>query len=271
VITFESRRVRHVVARLERGEKLPDALLAIAEEHAIATAWLDGLGSFQWVEVCEYDQSTEEYTPARRIDAPTEILALQGNLSFREGAPFAHVHVTLSRETADGIQVLGGHLVAGEVFSCELRLAVYDDLALGRERDAATGLALWKGEQLPRMRPTPIVDDAHSRATPARGISWNDVAAASAAAPAGPAPAPLPEKRRTTEEEFFDEPIPERGDFVEHLVFGLCRVDGEDADGGLIIRLPSGVRKTIKLDVLSVAPARHDGDRRIYPLRPRKR
>jgi predicted DNA-binding protein with PD1-like motif len=288
VITFESGRVRHVVARIERGERLPDALVAIAEKHAIATAWLDGLGAFRWVELCEYDQTEQRYKPSKRIDAPTEILSLQGNMSFRDGKPFAHVHVTVSRETADGIEVLGGHLVAGEVFACELRIAVYDDLALGRERDAATGLALWKATSTPL--PMPLREDPHSRATPARGVSWDDVAKASALPPrvverprAAPrpnierahepvvAPSPLPQKRRTTEAEFFDEPIPVHGDWVQHEVFGLCRVDGEDGDGALLIRLPSGVRKSIKLDVLSVGAAREEGDRRIYPLRPRRR
>ena len=294
MITFESRRVRHVVARLEHGELLPDALIAIAEKHAIATAWLDGLGAFRWVEVCEYDQVEKRYTPARRIDAATEILSLEGNLSFREGAPFAHVHVTLSRETPDGIDVLGGHLVRGEVFACELRVSVYEDLALGRERDATTGLALWARADEPAARPMPSPVDAPRP----EAVSWGDVAKASeprrapAPTPARPRarerdrgrrpsieraheplviPAPLPEKRRTTEEEFFDEPIPERGDWVAHEVFGVCRVDGEDRDGGLIIRLPSGVRKTIKLDVLEVQQAREDDGRRVFPLRRRRR
>ena len=70
---------------------------------------------------------------------------------------------------------------------------------------------------------------------------------------------------------FLDEPIPQKGDFVDHRQFGLCRVEGEDEDGGLRIRLPSGVRKVIRLDFLEVLPPRHEGDRKVFPLRPRKR
>jgi hypothetical protein len=62
---------------------------------------------------------------------------------------------------------------------------------------------------------------------------------------------------------------PKKGDWVEHRQFGLCRVDGEDADGALILRLPNAQRKHIRLDVMEVLPPRHDGDRRIFPLRPR--
>ncbi len=68
-----------------------------------------------------------------------------------------------------------------------------------------------------------------------------------------------------------EEPTLVKGDYVEHRQFGLCRVDGEDPDGALILRLPSGNRKHIRLDFLEVLPPRQDGERRIYPLRPRKR
>jgi hypothetical protein len=81
----------------------------------------------------------------------------------------------------------------------------------------------------------------------------------------------VPERRRTTEEEFFAEPQPEKGDFIEHRQFGLCRIDREDEDGGLIIRLPSGVRKVIKLDFMEVGQPRIEGTRRIFPVRPRRR
>lgn len=69
----------------------------------------------------------------------------------------------------------------------------------------------------------------------------------------------------------LDEPVLQKGDWVEHRQFGLCRVDGEDAEGAIIIKLPSGMRKHIKLDFLEVLTPRQDGERRIYPLRPRKR
>ena len=86
------------------------------------------------------------------------------------------------------------------------------------------------------------------------------------------APEPLPEKRRMTEAEFFEEPIPERGDFVDHQVFGLCRVEGESDTGGLIIRLDTGARKTIKLDYMKVHAAREDAEgRKIFTVRPKRR
>lgn len=83
--------------------------------------------------------------------------------------------------------------------------------------------------------------------------------------------APKKASRRVNTTELFDEPIPEVGDYVDHRQFGLCRVDGESGDDGLIIRQPSGVRKVIRLEVMQVLPPRMEGDKRIYPVRPRKR
>jgi hypothetical protein len=71
----------------------------------------------------------------------------------------------------------------------------------------------------------------------------------------------------TNEAEF----VPAKGDWIDHRQFGLCRVDGDDEDGGLRIRLPSGVRKVIKLDVLDVLSPRLEGERKIFPVRPRRR
>jgi len=85
-------------------------------------------------------------------------------------------------------------------------------------------------------------------------------------------PDPIPERRPTAAgEDSLDEPFPERGDYLDHRQFGLCRVDGEDSQGGLIIRLPSGRRKTINLDFLEVLPAEDRTEGRVFPVRPRRR
>ena len=287
MIVFESRKVRYVIGRLERGERIHEAIRQIAEEHGVATAWVEGLGAVHWAEVCEYDQEGQAYKPARRIDAPCEILALTGNVAIRDGAPFAHLHVTLSRELPDRIEVIGGHLVAAEAFACELRLEVHDDVALQRTHDAATGLALFDREPLSAPARAPERPAPAPAGRPG-ALTWADVAVASEAPrPAPPrrgaparvesrvpsfVPEKLPERRRRDEEEVVGPEGPKRGDYVDHHVFGLCRVEGEDSEGSLVIRLPSGARKPIKLDVLDVLPARDDADgKRVHPLRPRRR
>ncbi|MGF1466136.1 MAG: hypothetical protein ACFCGT_08370, partial [Sandaracinaceae bacterium] len=81
-------------------------------------------------------------------------------------------------------------------------------------------------------------------------------------------PAPPPEKRTTG---VLSEHYPDKGDYIEHRQFGVCRVEREDEAGGVLIRLPSGRRKTIKLEVMEILEPRIDGDKLIYPVRPKRR
>ncbi len=135
-------------------------------------------------------------------------------------------------------------------------------------------------------RPTDASDDADGTPTsdaPA-ALGWADVARASSAAetkapsverrtssPSASIPTvPIFDKPKDTTSS-DDEPQPKKGDWVDHRQFGLCRVDGENVDGGLLIRLPSGMRKVVHIDTLEVMPPRYEGDRRIFGLRPRKR
>lgn len=140
--------------------------------------------------------------------------------------------------------------------------------------------------------PEPVPDEPAADDGP---VSWAQVAAASAhpasapgeakisrtrRSPKAPAvassskakdfvPPPIPD-RKNSQPAFLDEPVVGKGDWVDHRQFGVCRVDREDEDGGLVIRLPNGRRKTIKLDFMEVEEPRIDGDRRIYPIRPRR-
>lgn len=279
MLVFETRSTRRLVARLERGEKVLDALGEIARKHGVRAGWIVALGALEHVELVEYDQAAQRYKTPRRIDGVLEILSFVGNVSLKDGQPFVHLHAAVSRETDNGIEVLGGHVTAGTVFACEVSIECFDELTLERAHDPVTGLHLWKGA---------------AGGTSAASASWASVAATAQAVQAAAAPPsmatavrrpvtpageellapamPLPEKKKISEEQFFEEPIPQIGDWIDHKQFGLCRVDGEDDDGGLVIRLPSGVRKTIKLDYLRVLPAKiaEDG-RRIYPLEPRQR
>jgi predicted DNA-binding protein with PD1-like motif len=324
MIVFESRSVRRIVGRLERGESVREAVVGIVRARGLTTAWLRAIGHLEWAEVRRFDERARKHDPAERIEAPCRVVALEGNVSYGDGGePSVRLEATLVREGAGGAVTFGGELVDAGVFDLELVMECYDDLGLRRERDADTGLDLWSGvstkdgaparpssvpelrdrprgpapvrdrEPAPAIRdrePSPVLRDRdHPGQSPA-AVSWQQAAAlAQKPAPAppkpgmgrrsvltearepAPVPDPIPEKRKIDPDELLAEPIPEQGDYVEHQVFGLCRVEGEDAEGGIIIRLPSGVRKHINLDVLEVRPGRVESDRIVYPVRPRRR
>lgn len=290
MMTFESRKSRRVIVRLDRGEELCASLEALAKREGISAAWVRGIGSLAWVELDRHDQARKKAEPPQRFETPSDILSLEGNLALQDGAPRALLHATIARRTDNGVDVIGGRVREGGVFSCELVVEHFADLVLARAHDGATGLDLFEGGEarpaetparpLP-ARPAPPAwtrEPAPEEPEPASGVSWADVAAVSAAPPVIEEPVRRAQREssrapalRDTRHEVPDELLPQRGDFIEHRQFGLCKIDREDDEGGLVIRLPSGVRKTIKLDFMEVGQPRMEGTRRIFPIRPRKR
>lgn len=138
-----SRNVRTIVGRLERGDKLPDALLAVAEKHGVRAARVEAIGGVTDLRVTEFDLDAGEYKPPLRRIGMTEVLLLAGNLSLRDSELFGHLHISACWHENGVTHPIAGHLVSADVFVCEFHLTVYDDLNLVREVEPKTGLALW--------------------------------------------------------------------------------------------------------------------------------
>ena len=233
-LAIETRASRHIVGRMLRGSGLQDAFCNLVDEHGLRTAWVNAIGAFEWIELTEYDQTERRYEEAHRFER-CELLSMQGNLSERDGEPFWHLHATVSvRE--DGRDVTyGGHVVDGSIFALEFRIDCFDELSLRRANDEATGLQLWT-----------------EGAAPA-GVTW--AMAAEVSARVQPA---TPEEHK-----------PEKGDWIEHAKFGLCKIEGLSGDGVCFIKLPDARRKKIKIDAMQVLAPRFDGERRVFPVRPK--
>ena len=264
--SFDATPSRTLVLRAERGDRLPVALDELARAQGVVAGWVSGLGAVEWAEVSEYDQETQTYGPAQRVQGGAEILHLSGNVSIKDGAPMAHLHVTLSQERGERIRVVGGHLVDACLFAAELKLECYEDVSLVRTRDAATGLALW-GLPLARDE-APAEEDEHedqddvaSTLVDAEVGGWAAVAAASEQA-ARPAPKP----RRGG-----DPLTPSIGDWVRHPKFGLCKIERRTGEDSVSIKLPSARRTTLKLSFLEVGEPRMEGERYVFPLEPRRK
>ncbi len=133
---------RSIVARLSHGADLLEEIVALADRHGIEAGALQGLGALQRARLAYYDQAGKTYDEFA-LDRPLEITALAGNLSRRDGAPAAHVHLTLADH--DG-RAFGGHAAPGcVVFACELVVTELHGPSLERAYDEVTGLPLWRG------------------------------------------------------------------------------------------------------------------------------
>lgn len=96
--------------RFDRGDAFPGALGEwCAAEGVQGAVILCGVGMLEGTELGVFDGT--RYA-RRTFPEPMEVLSLQGNVSMRDGAPFAHVHATLGDHN---FECHGGHLFGGVV------------------------------------------------------------------------------------------------------------------------------------------------------------
>lgn len=156
--------VRHFVVRLERGDDLHESLLTFARTHGVFAAWVRATGSLEQCSLVEYDQHRKAFNPPRRFYNAVEAIVIEGNLSVREGVIHPRLSACVSRESDNGIEVLGGQLESARVFSLELLITVFEDLALVRTNDHSTGLPVW------------MLSEGRSPSAPARTTSTTSAA-----------------------------------------------------------------------------------------------
>ena len=135
-----------LMGRLDKGADIIDSLETICKERQIEAAWVNILGAVDKATLSYYHQNDKKYSH-HEIQGGYEIVSCIGNISLKDGKPFAHLHIVLSGEQD---QTLGGHLWPGStsVFAAEFILWTLESVDGGgpllRCADIETGLALWK-------------------------------------------------------------------------------------------------------------------------------
>jgi len=122
----------------DKGDSVPDKLLAFAKEHRLTAAELTGLGALSDVVLGYFDWQEKGYKRIA-LDEQVEVLSLTGNIALADGEPKLHPHIVVGK--SDG-SAHGGHLLEAHVRPT-LELIVTESPAhLQRHSDAETGLAL---------------------------------------------------------------------------------------------------------------------------------
>lgn len=133
---------RSIIAGLQIGEDLIEQIISAAYSAGFKTAVFSVIGALSSFEIAFYDQGVQEYR-RREVQSPAEIVLCSGNLSVRDGKPFAHAHAALA---LPDFSVIGGHLLSGKVFAAELFMTGLAGEPPVRSHDPVTGLFLWKGK-----------------------------------------------------------------------------------------------------------------------------
>jgi predicted DNA-binding protein with PD1-like motif len=116
---------------LDVEESIHDCIIRFAGEQSLPGAFITGIGVIKDVVLGFFNSDTKEYE-RMEVEGPVELLALNGNCTWKEKEPFVHLHAVIGRE--DG-SVIGGHLleakigVTGEIFVHKI------DKRLERQRD----------------------------------------------------------------------------------------------------------------------------------------
>ncbi|MDB2426123.1 DNA-binding protein [bacterium] len=124
---------------LEKGEKLLETITAFAKENELKGAFLSGIGALEDVELGYYNLHTKEYQRKMFDGGDYELLAVNANLSLKNGEPYVHAHASIAGED---FKVYGGHLFEATVaVTAEIFCAPFGAMPV-REHDEKIGLDL---------------------------------------------------------------------------------------------------------------------------------
>lgn len=286
----ESRKARHLVIRLGKGEELPGALVRALDEAEARSGFIRGVGALEAAEVAVYDQSARSYRRSRRVEGGAEVIALEGNVAALDGVTTVRMSAMLAREGELGMSVFGGQLLWARVFELELDVTVLDDVSLSRVADDATGLPALIARAAPQNaipvtapsaappaaiplpaapEPEPIEQPAPRPAieqpAPRPVIEQPAPRPALDGAKLGTGTAPLPARPMRARDDL--EVYPDVGDRVMHFAFGECVVIGSDGDRIRLQQDKDSRVREVALTMLKIeAPVTLDDGKRFFKL-----
>ena len=93
--------------RFMTDERFIATVLDFCRAEGIGYAALSGLGAVSSVDLAYFNDATREYE-THAIADQLEVIGLTGNVTLKDGQPFAHVHATFGGRD---LSVRGGHIM----------------------------------------------------------------------------------------------------------------------------------------------------------------
>ena len=136
---FEFNGNKDLMVRLKCDADLIQSITELARSKGIEAGSFTAIGALKSARLGFYDQKSHEYREIG-IDSACELASCTGNISLKDGVPFAHIHVVLADEAGN---IKAGHLLKGVVFAAEVHLRQLEGPKLERKYDEVTRLSLW--------------------------------------------------------------------------------------------------------------------------------
>ena len=129
------------VVSIANHVEIAEALMAFCKEKGILAGNIVGIGAVSEATFRFLDPATMKYVD-KTFSEQMEITNLTGNISQKDGEPYLHLHLTCSRRD---YSCIGGHLLTARINgACELLVAAFPGVEIGRYKDPETGLNLYE-------------------------------------------------------------------------------------------------------------------------------
>lgn len=126
--------------KLDVGDEIVSCVLKAARDYHILSGTVSGLGAVRSAEIGLFDPNDRIYHKTA-LTQPMEIASLTGNLSTKDGEPYAHLHIVLGDIHGNAF---GGHLSQGVIgATAEIFIQVFPDV-IERVFSEEIGLNLMK-------------------------------------------------------------------------------------------------------------------------------
>ncbi len=128
-----------VLMTLAKGDYINRTFESFAAIKGVECAWLNGIGALENPEIGYYSIDDKSYI-RKHFKGKFELTSLIGNITIKEGKPFAHTHITFSDTN---YKVFGGHLFDARITAAgEFFMQLGTD-KINREINHEIGLPLW--------------------------------------------------------------------------------------------------------------------------------
>ena len=128
-----------VFMTLAKGNFINQTFESFAESKGVGCAWLNGIGALENPEIGYYSIKDKKYH-RKQFKGEFELTSLIGDITMKDGKPFAHTHITFSDTD---YQVYGGHLFDARITAAGEFLMQLGNDKITREINHEIGLPLW--------------------------------------------------------------------------------------------------------------------------------
>ena len=142
-MTYKSTSDGRYILSIPNHSEITSELAAFCEEHGIQSGIVGGIAAINEATFRFFDPATKKYVD-KTFSEQMEVTCLTGNISWKDGKPYLHIHVTASRSD---YSCIGGHLLTARISgACEIYIEDYGLQGVGRRFEEETGLNLYDFE-----------------------------------------------------------------------------------------------------------------------------